>query len=240
MNRKQRRAAKATTHHRRVERKVAVHEAGHCVGRILVAESLGWSLNEAISHVKIHPAPIANGTVSIDGTHELRSQAATYGMTMSRPMEEFLRSHLPNMFNTERSIKYEELKPLILEMCAAGIDVDLWYQAKCSEYILASMAEAKFLEKSFDDVWNSYSSEPDYKMLVHYGLLCGMDYKRITVVIDQMVAMVEQYIAQPQVWRAILAAADCLKFGTNDGQAIAKIIVRELSPGFAPFRILST
>src|SRR3974377_66408 len=153
MNRKQRRAAKATTHHRRVERNVAVHEAGHCVGRILVAESLGWSLNEAISHVKIHPAPIANGTVSIDGTHELRSQAATYGMMMSRPMEEFLRSHLPNMFNTERSIKYEELKPLILEMCAAGIDVDLWYQAKCSEYILGSMAESKFLQKSLDARW---------------------------------------------------------------------------------------
>jgi hypothetical protein len=226
MNRKQRRAAKATSRHRRVEREVAVHEAGHCVGRILVAESLGRSPNEAIFHVEIHPAPIANGTRSIDGTHELRSQATTYGMMISRPMEEFLRSHLPP---AKGSIKYEEIKPLIPEMRAASIDVDLWYQAKCIEYILASMAEAKFLEKSFGDVWNSYSSELDAKMLVDYGLLCGMDYKGITVVINQMVAVAEQYVAQPKVWRAILAAADCLRFGTNDGQAIAKIIVRELT-----------
>jgi hypothetical protein len=150
-------------------------------------------------------------------------------MMLSKPMEEFLRSHLPHGFNAEGSIKYEEIKRLIPEMRAASIDVDLWYQAKCIEYILASMAEAKFLEKSFDDVWNSYSSEPDAKMVVYYGLLCGMDSERITVVINQMVAVAEQYIAQPQVWRAILATADCLKFGTNNGQAIAKIVVRELT-----------
>jgi hypothetical protein len=57
MKTKQRRAAKATARDRRVERKVALHEAGHCVGRILVAKLLGWSPNEAIFYVEIHPAP---------------------------------------------------------------------------------------------------------------------------------------------------------------------------------------
>ena len=46
MNRKARRAAKKTAF---------VHEAGHCVGRVLVAGSLGWDIYEAIDGIDIVP-----------------------------------------------------------------------------------------------------------------------------------------------------------------------------------------
>jgi len=46
MNRKARHAAKKTAF---------VHEAGHCVGRVLVAGSLGWDIYEAIDGIDIVP-----------------------------------------------------------------------------------------------------------------------------------------------------------------------------------------
>jgi hypothetical protein len=66
-------------------------------------------------------------------------------------------------------------------------------------------------------------------MLVHYGLgLCAMNTDDFNEAVDRMVYVAEQYIAMPKVWRAILALAERLKFGRNDGKWAAEIIVQEL------------
>lgn len=223
MNRKQRRAAKAAARHQLIDPVVAVHESGHCVGRILVAELLGWRADEVINAIDFHPVPIADGELSVDGTRELRSQAITYGMMMSKPMDQFLREHFFG-----RRFKYNDIRPLIPDMRAVGIDIDWWYKAKCIETVFGPMAEAKFLEKPFDDVWNSYSSENDMVMLIQYGLLCAMNTGEINEAISQMVCFAEHYVAMPKVWRAIFVLADRLKFGRNDGKWAAEIIVQEL------------
>jgi hypothetical protein len=134
MNRKQRRAAKAAARRQRIDPVVAVHESGHCVGRILVADSLGWRPDEAINSVVLHPVSIADGKISVDGTQELRSQAITYGMMMSKPMDQFLRERLPQHFPRGR-LEYNDIRPLIPDMRATGIDIDWWYRAKCIEAV---------------------------------------------------------------------------------------------------------
>jgi hypothetical protein len=192
----------------------------------LVAESLGWRADEAINSIELHPLPIAGGKISIDGTRELRSQAITYGMMMSKSMDQFLRERLP--FAPGGRFEYSEIQSLIPDMRATGIDIDWWYRAKCIEAVFGPMAEAKFLEKPYDDVLNSYSSEDDMGMLAHYGLLCAMNTDEINEAVSQMVYVAEQYIAMPKVWRAILVLADRLKFGRNEGKNAAEIIVREL------------
>jgi hypothetical protein len=122
MNRKQRRAAKAAARRQRIDPVVAVHESGHCVGRILVADSLGWRADEAIKSIELHPLPIAGGKISIDGIREVRSQAITYGMMMSKPMDQFLRERLP--FAPGGRFEYSEIQSLIPDMRATGIDID--------------------------------------------------------------------------------------------------------------------
>jgi hypothetical protein len=216
MNRKQRRAAKAAARRQRIDPVVAVHESGHCVGRILVAQSLGWRPDETIHSIVLHPVPIASGNINVDGTQEF-SQAITHGMMMSKPMDQFLRERLPQIFAQGRRFECNDIRPLIPDMRATGIDIDWWYRAKCFEAVFGPMAEAKFLEKPFDDVLNSYSSENDVAVLAHYGLLCAMNPDEINDVVNQMVCVAEQSIAMPEVWRAILALAERLKFGRNPG-----------------------
>jgi hypothetical protein len=233
MNRKERRAAKAKARHQRVEPDIRIHEAGHCVGHVLTAESLGWSTDEAIDHVEIHPAPVGNGTVSHDGTHVLHSQATTFGMTFSRPMEDFFKARLPDKFTGESRIGWREIRQLMPKM-SAGIDVACWFKAKSLQLIFGAMAEAKFLGKPFDEVWNSYNSEEDRTAVREYGWACGMDTDQINQVLGEMLLIAEQDIAQPKVWQAIQAVADSLKFGHNDGQTIVNLIVRELEPDDQP------
>jgi hypothetical protein len=231
MNRKQRRAAKAAARRQRIDPVVAVHESGHCVGRILVAESLGWRADEVIHSIELHPVPLALGKISVDGTRELRSQAITHGMMVSKPMDRFLMERLPERrfeYNDIR-VEYNDIRALIPDMRATGIDIDWWYRAKCIEAVFGPMAEAKFLEKPFDDVWNSYSSEDDIRMLAHYGVgLCEMNTDEINEAVSRMVYVAEQYIAMPKVWRAILTLAERLKFGGNDGKWAAAIVIQEL------------
>jgi hypothetical protein len=234
MSRIKRRAAKAKARHQLVEPAIRIHEAGHCVGHVLTTESLGWSTDEAITHVVIHPAPVGDGTVSHDGTHVLHSQATTFGMNFSRPMEDFLRARLPDKFTAESEIEWREIKELMREMPTAGIDVDWWFRAKSLELIFGPMAEAKFLGKPFDEVWNSYNSEEDRTAVRKYGWACGMNTDQIKKAFGEMFLIAEHYTAQPEVWQAIQAVADSLRYGHNDGRAIVKIIVRGLEPDAQP------
>jgi hypothetical protein len=206
-----------------VDRAVTVHEAGHAVGRVLVAGSLGWRPNEAIAYIDVHVAPSTIGK-SIDGTHELRSQATTYGQFLSRPMLEFLESKI----RSGRSL--EITREHFAEMRAAGIDVDDWFRAKSVECIFGPMAEAKSLGKPFNEVFNDDGAEGDIVDIFRNGTLCGMTPDQIAHSIGENVALAERDMAHPEVWAAILALADALKPGRMDGPAAAAIIDRALRP----------
>jgi hypothetical protein len=82
MNRHQRRAAKPQGRNvSKLDRVVAIHEAGHAVARILTAHDLGFSPDQAITYIEVGSRE--NLGVSVDGRAILISQAVTIGPTLS-------------------------------------------------------------------------------------------------------------------------------------------------------------
>jgi hypothetical protein len=222
LNRRQRRAAKAAARGRRVDRRIAVHEAGHAVGRVLVAGLLGWDIGEIINSVEIRAASIDVG-VSQDGLASLVSQATTYGPFLSKPMEDFLRAR-----NAKLDIA-AVTDAAVTEMRAAGIDVDGWLRAESLVCVFGPMAEATLVGRCYDDALGDYSSEADLADIVRSGDLCGKTRAETAEVINEAVGIAHHLMAeQPGVWPAILALADNLKFGRNDGREAAATIVKAM------------
>jgi hypothetical protein len=214
MNRKKRRSAKAAACHSQPELTVRVHEAGHCVGRVLVAGSLGWNFNEVIDSIDIL----------------LGAEATTWGNLFSKPMQDFLQSRMPAKFRNLERIEHAQVAALAPEMRAAGIDLPWWFQAKSIELIFGPMAEAKLLSEPFDDVWNADTSECDMFGLVRAGSLCGMSADEIEEATRGNIQIVEGLLAtRPELWRAITALADTFTFGRNDGRKAVDIIMSVLS-----------
>lgn len=207
-----------------IDRAVAIHEAGHAVGRVLVSDSLGWRPDEAIAYIDVHEAPSTIGT-SLDGRHQLLSQATTFGQFLSRPMHEFLdpKRRTP----TSLDITCE----IFAEMRAAGIDIDGWFRAKSIECIFGPMAEAKCLAKPFKDAFDDCSAERDLVDIFRNGTLCGMTPDQIGAAINENIALAEHHMAHPNVWAAILALADALKPGRMEGRTAVAIIAGALFRG---------
>jgi hypothetical protein len=226
MNRHERRAKKAVTQRQAVDRVIAVHEAGHAVARVLVADSLGWGPDEVLEHIDIHAAPLAMG-VSAE-LRELQAEGATCGSFLSRPMYEFLQAKIsPEAFDAARN--GDEMRALFTEMRAAGIDVDVWFRAKIIEVVFGPMAEAKLTGRSFDAVWSGDGSEGDNGDLLNAGFICGIAEKRFWEAAGEIIDIAKQYIARPEVWGAILALADKMKPGRMNGRVAAAIITRALA-----------
>jgi hypothetical protein len=210
MNRKARRAA---ARHGQLEKTIFVHEAGHCVGRVLVAGSLGWDIHEAIDGIDISP----------------NSEATTWGRFFSKPMEEFLRARMPEKFEVESSIPPADVRALAPEIRAAGIDLPWWFRAKSIELIFGPMAEAKLLSKPFENVWGAKTSEDDRKGVLRAGFICGMNVAEIEEETNKSMVIVENLMAtRPELRHAISALADTLKFGYNDGHTAVGVIAATL------------
>ncbi len=127
--------------------------------------------------------------------------------------------------------RYAELASCIAEMREAGMDVDAWFTTKIIELILGPMAEAKFLGKSFDDVFGDYSSEDDFGDIARLGDLCGKTQREIAEAIVENIGIAEWLIERPEVWRAVQSAAESFTYGRNDGRKTVKIILEALRPG---------
>jgi hypothetical protein len=178
---------------RNPEETIRIHEAGHCVGRVLGAQALGWPTDELFGDAVILPTPMGIGEIQ-DPT--------------------------PN--------QWEELASCIPEMHATAIDVDAWFTTKVIELILGPMAEAKFLGKSFDDVFGDYGSEDDFDDIVRLGDLCGKTQREIAEAIVENIGIAERLIEHPKVWRAVQSAAESFTYGRNDGRKTTKIILDAL------------
>ena len=213
---------------RKLEETIRIHEAGHCVGRVLGAESLGWPTDEVIAYTEIYPTPRGFGE-SQDGMILLESQATTYGMYLSKPMDDFLRARMRDRFAACATSIDAVLASIVPEMRAAGIDVDEWFMTKIIEIIFGPMAEAKFLGKSFDDLFlGDYSSEADLGDVVRLGDLCGKARQETIEAITENVGIAEGLIERAEVWRAVQAAAQSFTYGRNDGRKTTKIILESL------------
>jgi hypothetical protein len=79
---------------------VAVHEAGHAVGRFLTAADLGYSTDESISYIDVGLGRLSEQ--STDGRMRLVSEATTYGPMLSQQMQEIVIASRPGTGGTNK------------------------------------------------------------------------------------------------------------------------------------------
>ena len=220
-----RRAEKTLARSQPVVRALAVHEAGHCVARVLTARAIGWDAAEVIEYIDVGSAPISTGA-----EQGLRSQVVSWGRFLSKPMQEFVVARRPTTGHTTGYapvLDDPDVIPMFAEMRASGIDIDGWFRVRSIVAMFGPMAEAKLIEKPFNDVWNA--SRDDALGLMRAGVLCGMTPEQIAASSNDNVSIAEQNMARPDVWRAITALADNMRPGRMSGRQAAAIIVRALT-----------
>jgi hypothetical protein len=209
---------------------VAVHEAGHAVGRFLTAEQLGVPYEDAIMYIEVDAVPVSQRHKTFDKAVDVHSQAVTFGPMFSKPLQEFIKEK-SSAFAREGDVELslEELTAMMRDARAAGLDVDKSFRAKTLSNILGPMAEATLLAKPFEEVWNDYAAVEDRTNVAKEGILAGLTPQEIEAAVEEVTSCASQEIGRPEVWRAILAVADSLRRGCNPGRKIAAIITRELN-----------
>ena len=239
MTQRHRQAGNALLSSEPIIRTVAVHEAGHCVGRVLTAKSLGWPADEVIEYIEVGSAPIATGLFNNNVQQGLRSQVASWGRFLSRPMQDFVPTRRP--YSTLKGVgpigENVNLVGLFAEMRGAGIDLDAWFRARSIVAMFGPMAEARLTQTPLNEIWNnSGAAKEDERAIIRAGTLCGMSPKRVAAASAENANFVDQQVARPEVWDAIITLADSLKPGRMSGAEAAAIIMRSLgaSPDLAP------
>jgi hypothetical protein len=157
MNRHERRAAKARSRYAKLDPHVAVHEAGHAVGRFLTAADLGYTTEESISYIDVGLGRLSEQ--SADGCMRLVSEATTYGPMLSRQMQETVFASRKAVAGLTR----QEISEILANARAGGLDCETWLSARLLMGSMGAAAEAKLLGKSFNEVWQSYECEGDIK-----------------------------------------------------------------------------
>ena len=232
MNRKARRAARAASkRHPAIDLVIRVHEAGHAVGRYLIAEQLGYKIEEAISRIDLY-LPLSGPTVTVR-SEELRSGGCTYGPRLSRELQEFIKSSEICVRSLESLGHIELQKPefvsLITAARGAGIDIASWIHARSFSSVLGPMAEARLSEKPFMSVWLSPESSGDLEELMQEFNNCSMTPEQVSSILNTVIAEAQAAVNHPDVWRAIITLADQLKSGRMPGRKAVEIIKEALA-----------
>jgi hypothetical protein len=225
MNRSQRRAAKAKGNIRKLDRVVAVHEAGHAVARFLVADDFGRPPEEMIRYIEVGLAHAAEDTPV--------AQATTFGATFSTELQSVI--DRTAAVTGRNSITNEEIREAFTVARSEGIDVDRWLRARLLIMTLASVAEAMHSGRSIVEVWNSPESESDLRGALRDGYRAGIADGQIAYFIREALERSEELIRQETVQRAIEALADALPDqGRIAGRRAAAIIHHALQASTAP------
>lgn len=212
MNRHERRAAMAQRRSAKLDPVTAVHESGHAVGRVLSAADMGFRPEEAIECIS-GPTP--------------KAQATTFGPMLSRELQavwDRMHAGIPKeKWNLKR------LPEVIKQARAEGVDVHAWLRAKMLTTVFGPLAEAKFTNRAFKDVWQSPECEQDYKDAVCDGTWAGLGTTEICAEIEFARERATALIAKPNVWKAIIKLADQMpNKGRMHGARAAAIISAEL------------
>jgi hypothetical protein len=227
MNRQQRRAAvkDARKQNRGAARVVAVHEAGHALGRYLTADVLGFQPEEAIAYIEVlfDPRPRA----SLDGKATVSSSAVTFGRMYSRHMDEFLKANpVPQDAGRGHPITIDaEVKACR----TGGVDVESWAGCKAFICMAGPAAEARFAGRPASDVVKSYECESDLRDAVRECMRAGKTAEEAQEVAKRALDKAEAVLAEPGHWRAVLALAESLPVaGRMQGRRAAAIIKQAL------------
>jgi len=218
MNRHDRRAAASKVRRTKLDRVTAVHEAGHAVARVLTADAMGFSAEEAVICIKMGATAEPHG-VSADDRSYLVSAARTDGPRFSAEIDQHANPEHP-----------ERLEQTLAAAKQAGADIHAWLEANSLFTVFASVAEAKFLGVPSLDVWLSPGSEDDRSTLDLNARLAGLDDDATEVLKTRTLARAAELVERPDVWRAVLAVADNLPTrGRIEGAEIARIVAEAIA-----------
>jgi hypothetical protein len=207
MNRHLRRAAKAKGSIRKLDRVVAIHEAGHAVARVMVAADFGLPTEKMVSYIDVGTAQSV-GQSYFDKSVKLVTQATTYGPTLSVDLQSVFDRTVKGL--APASLTKKHIIDALAYAKSEGIDLLRWLRARMLISTLASAAEAKHTGRSIDEVWNSLESEDDLKGAVEDGVYAGIPHEQIGGFIDEALERSKIIIEQEKVQCAILALADVL------------------------------
>jgi hypothetical protein len=209
------------------DRRVAVHEAGHAVARVLLAKEMGIDPYKAVSYIEVHEHPVAMGD-SIDGNAAMSSQAVTFGPMFSDEIQKAMGLLLV----PGSSIEHEAVVAGIARARDKGADIDGWLDGRLAIALAGSAAEARYLKRPMGELLNAYEAEGDIKSAADDAFRAGLTAKEaIEARVGQAAAACEGLFNLEGVWQAVLAVADAIPAaGRVDGDAVADIVA-----GFASF-----
>jgi hypothetical protein len=226
MNRSQRRAARAKGRVGKLDRVVAVHEAGHAVARILVADDFGWPPEKMIGYIEL-------GLAQAVGSVRMVAQGITFGPRVSAELQLIFDR---TVAGTDRNaITKQHIKDTFAAARSEGIDVDRWLRARMLIMTLASGAEAMHTGRSIREVWTSPESESDRWYAFQDGYDAGLADGQIEHFVREALERSEELIRQETVQRAIKALADAIPDrGRMPGCQAAFIINQVLQASTVP------
>ena len=220
MNRKERRAAQSGRRRAKLDRIIAVHESGHAVARVLVAEQTGIPVDHSISHIDVGTK--AEMGKSIDGQSVLISQAITFGPMLPEAASAAIRAM---NLSAGHALTMDEITVAFDAAVARGLHAKSWAAGRAFIATCGAAAEARHLSLPFASVWNGPQCEHDLRDTVRDLLIARVLDSEMEDVIDQAASEAVATMARPEVWRAVSALADRIPtFGLMPGRLAVSIV----------------
>jgi hypothetical protein len=213
MNRRLQGGASAKSRGAKLDPIVAIHEAGHALGRYITAAEMGVTEEQSITHIEI--APGTELGESSDRRYRLVSQAVTFGPMFS--------AELNHLIDGETDLAL--VSNLIRDAIARGFEISNWLEARALIAVLGPMAEAIVSQKTFYDVWDSDACESDQKGLFRDCVLAGMGLEYMDSLVRRAAEKAAGLFQRPEVVAAVKALANALpKSGVMSGKDAVAII----------------
>ena len=197
-------------------RRLAIHEAGHAVARVLVAPDFGLDPTEMVEYVELRD----------DGS------GACCGRKLSADLREILeREHRAGDECHALTNHLFDADQTIFEMARnEGVDVDGWLIAHLAIQVAGGMALALTFDECFAEIWDSRGCSGDQEGIKCWSRAAGQPHKMIALecaAIDHC----RELLSPPEVLAAINAVADelvAMGVGTMPGDIIADTVLEVL------------
>jgi hypothetical protein len=206
-----------------IDRVIAIHEAGHAVARILVAEEFGIPPAEMIVYIEV-------GSEQGIGSafYRFGSQAVTVGPTLSSDIQAIFDRQVRGLPPGSWTQQHEDSA-----VAGAGrADVQKWLRAKMLTTVFASAAEAKLTRRPVLEVFTSPESIADYDEAMHDGVRSGLTSLESLAILDEALTRAVLLVNDNRVWQAIVALADVLPISGRMSGRGAALVIMEALDGF--------
>lgn len=219
MNRNKRRAENVRLRASSPNWPTAVHEAGHAVGRLLTAQAMGFSLEDAVARIEI-----GGGQSMQSGSVLLAPEATCIGPAMSLELQRAYNRANPE----QRKLSTDEFRELMWSMTT----IEQRTNSARSKMLIIAMgpaAEARLTKRRLLDVLNDLPCTSDLKQFHREGFVAGLDTSTFETLAYAARKEAEKLVATPAIWEAIKAVASRLKSELR-GAEIARIATPILAP----------